>query len=68
MVLGIRPVLSELRREREMKKEQLFLKFGEESSIKINIQNGFFYNRNWKCIIADWMGRYMYIYACKLKE
>lgn len=68
MVLGIRPVLSELRREREMKKEQLFLKLGEESSIKINIQNGFFYNRNWKRIIADWMGRYMHIYACKLKE
>lgn len=28
----------------------------------------YFNNINSKCVKADWIGRYMYIYACKLKK
>lgn len=28
----------------------------------------YFNNINLKCVTADWIGRYIYIYACKLKE
>lgn len=28
----------------------------------------YFNNINQKCVTADWIGRYMYIYACNLRE
>lgn len=52
----------------KMKKKNRSWSFEKKVIPRPIFQMDYFNNINLKCVTADWIGRHIYIYACKLKE